>query len=398
MVDLVTRVGLMDTFTQLPRKIQDMLLSGRNPSLELVIAKDSVEGLELDSLRADLEGLLREMTVQPPNWSFELSLYDYYRHAIPLTLFYMMVKKIYCEKGDQHVFVDAAKHLLDDFEGIFGEGLPAIDEACRILCCVSMRFDRRIITWDLHETYAQPPKCTWAVSFRSTKPRVKYVKVDGQRRKACQTCLPLGGHEIFWHEWEESVLDLSSGGRLPVYVQSHAVDRLCSRLETNSEIDYALLVLLNSVGSPKVVKRESGVTWLEARTSFERRIGYFLVVPAEGVALVKTFLFLTMEGTPESELLYKENRLQRQDIEHLGLDKLATFMRPDMVKDENIAEMFKRCGCGQLLEVHSERPPCELDQGNAKEIKAYLAPVLDAASRQQKPPQGIRAFDLKLSR
>ena len=386
MADLVTRLGLMDTFTQLPRKFQNKLLSGRNPSLKIVMAEDSEEELDLESFRVYMKKSLRATSIQLSNWPFEISLYDCYRNVMPLALFCgVMTMPPNCDKEDQPVFVDAAKHFFDDINGMFGEIFEAIEETCRMPCCMSTRFDRRIITWNMYKTYAQPPKYPLTVSFRVTKPRVKYVKVDGKRRKACQTCLPLGGHKIFWHEWEESVLGLSSSGRLPVYVQSHAVDRLCSRLKTNSEIEYALFVLLNSIGSPNVVQKRSGVTWLEARTSFERRIGYFLVVPAEGVALVKTFLFLTMEGTPESELLYRENRLQRCDINRLDLDKLATFMRPDMVKDEEIAEIFKECGCGQLLELHKEFLFAdEPDRGDAKAIKAYLDPVLGALGRQRR--------------
>ena len=394
MIDMLTRLELMDTFRQFPERIQDKLLRARNPSPKIVIAEDSEQDLELALFRTGMESMLQTMPVQLPNWPFEIPLYEYCRNAVPLIVFYSGAKMASSGKADQPAFLEAGKHLLDDYVKMLVAGMNALDEVCGMLSLMTTRFDRKIITWDLCEDGTSFPKRPLTVSFRAANPRVRHIVDDGKPRRAYQACLPLGEHEILWHEWEASVLGLSSGERLPVYVQSHAIDRLCSRLETRSELEFALFALLKSVESPRVVKRPFDVTWLEARTPLGRKVGYFLVKSVDGVALVKTFLFLTMEGTPESERLYSMLGARRDDIEYLELDKLATFLRPDVVNDKELAKIFGDCGCGQLLDIHDEAYSDEPDRGDAKDIKRYLC-ARDAL-RPPKSPQGVRASDFRL--
>jgi len=251
MIDMITRLGLMDTFGQFPERIQDKLLRARNPSPKIVIAEDSEQDLELALFKTEMESLLQTMPIQLPNWPFEVSLYEYCRNAVPLTVFYAGVKMAFSGNADQPAFLDAGKHLLDNYVQILVAGMDALDELCAMLSLMTTRFDRKIITWDLCEDDTSFPKRPLTVSFRAANPRVRYIMSDGTRRKAYQACLPLSRHEIHWYEWEASVLGLSSGGRLPVCVQSHAINRLCTRLETRSELEFAIFVLLKSVESPQ---------------------------------------------------------------------------------------------------------------------------------------------------
>ena len=48
------------------------------------------------------------------------------------------------------------------------------------------------------------------------------------------------------------------------------------------------------------------------------RLGYLVARVVEGRVVITTFLFLTMEGTPEYRLLHEQLRLCRRDIEHLN--------------------------------------------------------------------------------
>ena len=395
MADLITRLGLMDTFTQCPKNVQDFILSSRNPSPKIILAEDSEEDLDLTSFTAQMEKWSRPPLLQLDNWPFRISINDYFRNTVPLLLFYKKLKRTCYGRTDQPPFLDAAKPFLDDDAKMFEEVMETMESGCRALSYKATQFDQRIVTWDMSYADADFPKQPLILSFRVTKPTVKYVMADGRRRKSYHVGCPLHGHMIRWHELETSVLGLSSEERVPVYVQSHLIDRLRSRLQPNGAITYSFTVFHYSVGSPHVVREQSGVIWLEAKSVTGRRVGYFLVELVDGVALVKTFLFLTMKGTPESERLYEMLGARRDDIEHLELDELETFMKPDVIKDKELAEIFKKCGCGQLLELHTEFLFDYESDGDAEAIKAYLAPSKALAELRQ-APQGIRAADLNL--
>ena len=326
----------MDTFTRLSRKIQNSILRSRKPSPKVILAEDSEEDLDLTSFKAEMKEWFHAPLFQLTNWPFMISLNDYFRNVIPLLQFYDEIKRVYSNRTDQPLFLDAAAPFFDDGAEMFAKMTEVVESVCRSFCYRAMQYDRRIVTWGMSHGAPDSPKRPLILSFRVTKPKVKYVKVDGRRRKSYQLGVPQCGHEILWHALETSVLDLPSGERVPVYVQSHAMDRLRSRLQPNSETDYSFYVIHDSLARPKVVQKKSEVSWLEAKSDTGGRVGYFLVEAVDGVALVKTFIFLTMKGTPESKPLYEMLDAQRDDIEHLKLDKLETFMKPDVIEDKEL--------------------------------------------------------------
>jgi hypothetical protein len=65
--------------------------------------------------------------------------------------------------------------------------------------------------------------------------------------------------------------------------------------------------------------------------------------------IVSTFLFLTMQGTPEARRLRRELGLTRTDIEHYKLDHLFTLALSDVGEDPELNTALARCGCGHLL-------------------------------------------------
>jgi hypothetical protein len=66
---------------------------------------------------------------------------------------------------------------------------------------------------------------------------------------------------------------------------------------------------------------------------------------------VKTFLFLTMQGTPESKCLRQKLRLSRNDIEYFKLDSLFTLAWSDLGEDPEVRRALAECGCDYLLDL-----------------------------------------------
>src|SRR5207253_1733261 len=86
--------------------------------------------------------------------------------------------------------------------------------------------------------------------------------------------------------------------------------------------------------------------WLNAH-----KLGYLVAQRLDGAVLIDTFLFLTMDGTPEGDLLHRKLKLRRPDKEQLGLDRIQTFLLSDIQGDKELVEMLADCGCGHLFQM-----------------------------------------------
>jgi hypothetical protein len=62
------------------------------------------------------------------------------------------------------------------------------------------------------------------------------------------------------------------------------------------------------------------------------------------LVLIRTFLFLTMQGTSESDLLREKLRLRRSDIEFNQLDDVYTFLFSDLARDPELALALENAG------------------------------------------------------
>ena len=65
---------------------------------------------------------------------------------------------------------------------------------------------------------------------------------------------------------------------------------------------------------------------------------------------MKTFLFLTMQGTPEARCLRQKLGLSRKDIEYFKLDNFFTLACSDLGEDPELRRTLGECGCDYLLD------------------------------------------------
>lgn len=85
------------------------------------------------------------------------------------------------------------------------------------------------------------------------------------------------------------------------------------------------------------------------------KLGYFIVEAREGIVTIRTFLFLTNDGTPEGDKLRKHLGLAQEDKQYTGLDRLSTFLLSDIRKDQELCEVLHKTGCGVLLDADLQR-------------------------------------------
>ena len=104
---------------------------------------------------------------------------------------------------------------------------------------------------------------------------------------------------------------------------------------------------------------------------FQHKLGYLVARLVDDAVLVESFLFLTMDGTPEGDRLWKKLRLQKEDKTYLGIDTVQFFVMTDIQYDHEIVQMLSECGCGHLFKIFKE-PPTVYHRGVAADLRKHL--------------------------
>jgi len=194
--------------------------------------------------------------------------------------------------------------------------------------------------------------------------REKDFKIDSGMRPAYGIGM-LNHGDLKWLELEHK------GKQLPVYIQKHALSRLIQRTAPLSDSRSTVYIMVcDSVEKPIICSRDRNRFLLECRVH-DQKLGYFSCRALDNAILITTFLFLTMDGTPEGERLWYKLRLDRQDKEYLGLDSLQLFVNSDLRSDIPLSRMLGECNCGHLLKIKNDSN--KIISGVADDIRNYLS-------------------------
>ena len=109
-----------------------------------------------------------------------------------------------------------------------------------------------------------------------------------------------------------------------------------------------------------------GIEWITIKPSDLNIVNPFADIPLdvyiqthaldiiEGKIVIRTFLFITNNGTPEGLKLQNITGLQKLDKKYLAIDKLSTFMTSDIGNNEKVRKIFTSAGCECLLELYEK--------------------------------------------
>jgi hypothetical protein len=206
----------------------------------------------------------------------------------------------------------------------------------------------------------------------------KNIYLDGNPRPVYR-CAAWFDEGIRWTSWDATALGIVSPGETyEVYIQAHAIEQFHRRIRIHAEC-LVRYEMMRSLAEPVVVERRGRTLLVEYRF-LRRRLGYFVAEPVDDIdfdemkcfVLVRTFLFLTMQGTPEARLLKEKFGLSQPDIEYLDLDELKCFLDTDLKNDPELVRRFDECGCGHLLRMTELNFQDELVQGIARRTRKYL--------------------------
>ena len=159
--------------------------------------------------------------------------------------------------------------------------------------------------------------------------------------------------------------------RLPLSITTHAVERLRERVPV-AENQRSLLHywVWHSAQTRPAVRGPRGNWMIEVCLDTEK-VGYLPLALSSKAATATTFLFLTMDGTPEGEKLRKRLRIARKEREILRLDELTTFTASDLASDPFLVQAFDECGCGHLMTMEN-RSHTPIAEGVAARVREHL--------------------------
>ncbi|HEV7301933.1 MAG TPA: hypothetical protein VGN72_21540 [Tepidisphaeraceae bacterium] len=361
-------VGLWDAFAAMPRLAQEQLMQRKfaDPVVEF---DASVPEEDATAIRPAIEARLREAAVDATAGS--LKVRDYY--AI-LTLCRLLAEQPLNPRTPDEVrrFFAQALPVLQEVERT--QHLPiarAMFEAVHAPVVGRSRLDGRLFTAPLEFRTTPAGKRQVRIVVRATDPQMRYVTLDGERRPMYRVTTASPHDHLQWLSWTAEQFGKSPGApERPVYVQSHALRALQQRANLPAIAPYLHAWLCHAMEEAKVIDRIGDDLLVELRVD-KYRFGYFVVSVLPDLIAVRTFLFLTMEGTPEARNLRRELNLSRRDVDWLGLDNLNAFTQTDLRNDQELRRMLKRCGCGHLFKMDEEHFSPE-PKPFATEMRKYL--------------------------
>lgn len=190
------------------------------------------------------------------------------------------------------------------------------------------------------------------LSITKTIPPQQHVVLDGVSRPV--TRLGFGGinKETEFVSVRPGQLGLPDDGTTPpleVYFQSHVLVRLKERLDCIIEpiCQYALFSAMKDCRSSRGMHGEILVDFFIG----DMKVGYLVVEPHKSMAIIRTFLFLTNDGTPEAARLCSLYGLRRLDTNYLAIDRLSAFHSDDLHASQELEAMLRVIGCEKFSEI-----------------------------------------------
>jgi hypothetical protein len=363
-------IGVSLDVKRLSEPAQNLLFASRSPQPDVTAEIEGESPERIEEICCAVRDTLKTTTFLPPG-GHDITAHDFFRYCVGLRdLTSLMVRKKW-ERRFGSEFAEA-KLKLDAFcNQIIENDIHMLMSELDAALAPFSRLDTAIYWFTPKTERNGIGKALFSIKVHKTKAQMLKLTSDRGTRPAYRVGASIGLHGLYWCCVPRRLFGVDSDGFYPVYIQDHAILRLHDRLplpgwegEVRDSISISLI-------DPKLSVGPSGDRLIEYRF-YDWKLGYLPVEIIDDKILIKTFLFLTMTGTPEAKLLYRNCGLMRRDIEELSFDTLDTFVNTDVQEDQELQALLTRCGCGHLLELASLDDRTELIRGRAGQIRRYL--------------------------
>jgi len=362
-------VSAKELFQRLPEPTREHIRRLRFPDPDVCCANDLDRADERENVREAVTQTLDRFSFKTSD-GHEISARDCFRVVFSLR---EAINLLRVDPPDGSLALLAAqtrKKLAAVFDELINEQLVVLFLNMDMALTEFTRIDTAIYWYESKYERVGPGKGLFRIILHKSPPDRIEILHNGARRRAFRSGASFGPAGVKWVDVPASLFGIIETGNYPLYVQSHAIRNLHERVPIG---DDGLVhdAMWQSFSSPKVTQNRKGEYLIEYRF-FDYKLGYFVAEVVEHSILVTTFLFLTMQGTPEAISLFDRLRLRRPDIEQLGLDSLRNYLFTDLQKDSELVGMLEACGCGHLLKLARPETQPDWKSGYARDVRKYL--------------------------
>ena len=349
--------------------------------LEVVAAAGQEDDPDVNMLVRSIDQLARQPLPWVDDSAYENSFNDHLRFG-----YLIIVRVDYCTRPGiiNHPIFDGSRALLLEARRILDGRGDAWMTLVRLkflrfvnqLCCRDFLLDRWMMEGKWTDETNPEPKLN----------RMIVRKVPAESRTLMHRGIGQLAYRCFFSKSTDGLLPITWNPRamgiegpnadLPVYITKHALERCTQRSfpepYNKGSLPMVHCVIASSLMRSNIVTRSRDGYLLEFLTGVGR-LGYLVVQVLPQGVLIKTFLFLTMHGTPEAEKLKEKLGLLRVDIERYQLDRLDTLAFSDVANDPLLSKVFRECGCGHLLGRFDPIHITKWVETSGEELKAAFA-------------------------
>jgi hypothetical protein len=376
---LLNLYGIKSLFCPLDWLSKTELVTGIGPGLEVEIVEACRGDIQLLELKSAFERIIKaRRRVSVDGRAVEISLDDLFRGRAFLR---DLIEQIRAHlNARRHEIESSLLARLEEtvrkasqFEQDYADSvLSALGCQLNDLVDEHLRIGEHLVWFKIERNtkYTSRRAYRLILGRKQQKPFILPIS-EGRKAFPCErTSGCTGPRQVKWKPCELGIGVLER--ELPVYVGKHAIDRLRERIPMPPKYHAALHnMLYESLDTPRLLPTESAGEFLVEAGRPERKVGYFRVLVSDQFVFVETFLFLTMQGTPEARCLRQKLGLTRTDIERFKLDDYYTLTHSDLSEDPELRHALAECGCDHLIHLRDE--PDRL---------SWLTPHGDALRRQ----------------
>ncbi len=371
LVRLAKAVGAEEALRWIPRQDIERIYQFRYRAVRVEAADDNVPTPLLKAVRVQLDGTLNESVVTIKEGCPGIVMKDYM--SVAMTMY------LYLTGSDKQV-ATCAPIVLEKFapfiEGMESGENSTLRVVTNVAGLIGMDITRihRCLYWFDHQMKLEGGHVFDVLYMHSVRPEKMKIRCNDAPRLAYRVGWAFTNEGMRWPQVKGvdfGINNAHSHKPVYVYIQAHAINRLKERLDVLN-ISHIHLYLYLALEEPKIAKATNGQSLIEFHYN-RKKLGYLAFDLVGNLIVIKTFLFLTMDGTPEGETLRQTLGIEAVDKKYLEIDRLSTFVLTDIKDHPEVFEKFEQAGCADLFMLDNEALNAIPRTEKARMIKSYLS-------------------------
>lgn len=356
---VLNEINMEDIFHELSPELLEIVFTNRGQFISVQHdEKKSTSKSELKEIQKIIYEWSRDQKVQIFGSEFSINIIDFFEVWVPLVL---NIKSIdnrnsqITSKINDIVFETFIIYTDFDNQNFLNQNKEAYNKRTDILtlfALIASLIRTKFIWLELSTNnceidYGLRQKAI----LHSSDPEITYFKKDNKNRPIYRLGIPFTNIGIVWAQISPSTWDLNTDNetKLDVYIQSHAINRMCERIDGLNEQGCIINLYNSIINNPKAIIYNNDI--LIEYLIEDLKIGYVLATQQKNRLIIRTFLFITANGTPEGQKLSEITGLGKLDKKFLAIDKFSAFQNSGIKDNPRLADIFINAGCGDLLHV-----------------------------------------------